>query len=103
MRVRRAAAFACCRLALNWVLPHFVWRDYPVSSTLVKDDDALEKALGSRQRGRVVLVGNLSSRPSLDLVGRVRAVVWLERKGARGGMRGTPYLIPRSEICTKHS
>ena len=39
-----------CRVALNWDLPHFVWRNYPETGKLMRDSCELEEALVARSR-----------------------------------------------------
>jgi S-(hydroxymethyl)glutathione dehydrogenase/alcohol dehydrogenase len=39
-----------CRVALNWVLPQFVWRNYPELGTFGRDSRDFKKALVARER-----------------------------------------------------
>ena len=43
-------AVAGCRVALNWVLPHFVWRNYPETGKFRRYSCEFEEALVARER-----------------------------------------------------
>ncbi|KAA0909696.1 hypothetical protein FLO80_20355 [Aquicoccus porphyridii] len=44
------ALIAWCRVALNWALPHFVWRNYPETGKFRRDSCEFEEALVAGQR-----------------------------------------------------
>ena len=44
------ARISKCRVALNWVLPQFVWRNYPELGTFGRDSRDFKKALVARER-----------------------------------------------------
>jgi len=46
----QAGPFPRCRVALNWVLPQFVWRNYPELGTFGRDSRDFKKALVARER-----------------------------------------------------
>jgi hypothetical protein len=39
-----------CRVALNWALPHFVWRNYPETGKFRRDNCEFEAPLVARGR-----------------------------------------------------
>jgi len=50
MEDRSDLFYASCRVALHWVLPHFVWRNYPETGKFRRYSCEFEEALVARER-----------------------------------------------------